>query len=311
MASIDFSYPNDRAIEHIGILDKFNNGEIDGFPQEHPDGWIQAVIDRVQADIMSSDSEFNKVDWSEYTAEERAAYDWYTAEVVEIESWNALVADFQENDVPDEDSVDFDEFDESDHLDIDGSIDAPEVSVYTGGSDNSAGDLKVSTAAIRYFANSIGELFDDPNGRGGSLMLRVGDDLAALDVKPGKFAVAEIMRRKIHGAGEGGSLIGDSQGLLDKIHQTLYTLRLSLLEMADSYELTEDGNTLTGKDFEESTAEFNAMTEEQLGDALSDPWGHINGIDDYGQISSSGEGGGGDGDGDGDSSGDGPGNGEN
>ncbi|GLY23757.1 hypothetical protein [Micromonospora sp. NBRC 101691] len=310
MASIDFSYPNDRAIEHIGILDKFNNGEIEGFPQEHPDGWIQAVIDKIQADIMSNSNNhgINNIDWSDYTAEEKAAYDWYKAEVVEIESWNALVADFRENDVPDEDSVDFDEFDESDHLDIDGSIDPPEVSVYTGGSDNSAGDLLVSTAAIRYFANSIGELFDDPNGRGGSLMLRVGDELASLEVKPGKFAVAEIMRRKIHGTGEGVGLVGDTQGLLEKIHQTLYTLRLSLLEMADSYELTEDGNVRSGKDFEESTAEFNAMTEEELGDALSDPWGHINGIDDFGQISSSGEGGdgdGGDGSGDGDGAGDG------
>ncbi|WFE34594.1 hypothetical protein [Micromonospora sp. WMMD975] len=304
MASIDFGYPNEKAIDYIGILDKFNNGEIDGFSKEHPDGWIQAIIDRVQSDIMSSRT--NHVDWSDYSAEERAAYEWYRDEVVD--NWDDVVKDFKDNDVPDEDSVEWDEFGESDKLDIDGKIDTPDVKAYTGG-DNKDGDLKVSTEAIRYFANSIGELFDNPNGRGGSLMLTVGDKLGDLDVLPGKFAVAELMRRKIHGGGEGVGLIGDTQGLMEKIHQTLYTLRQDLLTMADSYEKTEDGNARTGKDFEEKTAEFNAMTEEEFSKAMGDSWGNIGDIGDFGGGDSSGSGGS-DGDGDGSGSGDGSGDGE-
>lgn len=291
MASIDFGYPNERAIDHIGILDEFNRGEVDGFSQQHPDGWIQAVIDRVQADIGSSNSEFNKVDWSDYTTEEHAAWDWYKAEVIDADSWKELVEDYRENSVPQEDSIDWDKFDESDRLDVDGRFTPPDVRVYTEGGDNKGKDLKVSTEAIRYFANSIGELFDNPTGRGSSTMLKSGDELAGLEVLPGLFAVAEVMRRKIHGNGESVGLIGDTQGLLTKIHETLYTLRLSLLEMADSYELTEDGNARTGKDFKKKTAEFNKMTEEQFGKAMADPWAHIKGLSDYGNTSSSGEGG--------------------
>ncbi|WKU05734.1 hypothetical protein [Micromonospora sp. HUAS LYJ1] len=307
MASIEFGYPNDKAIDYIGILDKFNNGEIDGFAKKHPDGWIQAVIDRVQSDYLSSSSRVNHIDWSDYTAEERAAYDWYRDEVVD--NWDDVVKDFKDNDVPDEKSVTWDEFSESDKLDIDGKIDTPDVKAYTGG-DNKDGDLKVSTEAIRHFANSIGELFDNPNGRGGSLMLTVGDKLGDLDVLPGKFAVAEIMRRKVHGGGEGVGLIGDTQGLMEKVHQTLYTLRLDLLAVADSYEKTEDGNARTGKDFEEKTAEFNALTEEEFSKAMGDSWGNINDIGDFGNGSSSGEGGSGGNDGDGSDSGKGSGDGE-
>ncbi|MGX4655171.1 hypothetical protein ACWCHM_15860 [Micromonospora sp. SCSIO 07396] len=305
MASIDFSYPNDRAIDQIGILDEFNRGEVDGYSQKHPDGWIQAVIDRVQADIASSNRQYDKVDWSDYTTEERAAWDWYTAEVTDTDSWKELVEDYKKNDVPAEDSIHWDKFDESDHLDIDGRFSPPDVRVHSGGGDNKDGDLKVSTEAIRYFANSIGELFDHPDGKGGSTMLRSADELAELEVLPGLFAVAEVMRRKIHGSGESTGLVGDTQGLLTKIHETLYTLRLSLLDMADSYELTEEGNARTGKDFEKRTKEFNTMTAEEFGNAMADPWGHIKDIGDYGNTSSSGTGGtGGSGDGGGKESGD-------
>ncbi|MFG1918543.1 hypothetical protein [Micromonospora sp. NPDC048898] len=289
MASIDLSHPNERAIDHIGILDRFNNGEIDGFPEKHPDGWIQAVIDRVQAEIGSGTSRLERIDWSNYTAEERAAWEWYKAEVVDTESWKELVREFKD-DLPPQDALGWKEFGDSDKLEVDGRIRTPEVKVYSGG-DNKDGDLKVSTEAIRYFANSLGALFDNPDGRGGSMMLDVGDHLGNLDVLPGKFAVAELMRQKIHGAGGGVGLVVDTQGLLSKIHQTLYTLRLSLLEMADSYELTEDGNARTGKDFEEKTEEFNSMSEEDFAKAMSDPWGHIGDIDDYGDLKSSGRGG--------------------
>ncbi|KXK60064.1 hypothetical protein AWW66_20830 [Micromonospora rosaria] len=285
---IDFSYANDEAIEQIGILDRFNNGEIDGFPNEHPDGWIQAVIDEVQAEIQSTYNPrtgSSNVDWSNYTDEERAAYEWYRDEVIPPEKWRAHVEEYQEES-SDEDNVSYDEYQEPDEYDIDGDIDEPDVTTYTG-TDNENGELKVSTEAIRHFVKQI----DKVAWRGGGLLLDASNRFDTLDIRPGKFARAELMRQKIVGGGENRGLIGDTQGLLTQVHQTLFVLSDNLLQMANSYERTEEGNDRTGKDLEDRTREFNEMTESEFANAMGDSWGYIDGTGDFGQVSTDGSGG--------------------
>ncbi|SCF40084.1 hypothetical protein GA0070216_113112 [Micromonospora matsumotoense] len=286
---VDYSYPNDEAIDQTGILDKFNAGEIGGFPGKHPEGWIQAVIDEVQAEIQSNSNSMQKVDWSHYSAEEKAAYDWYTDEVIPRDKWDKIVDDYKADSAKEE-NVTWEKYGGTDYSGIDGKINPPDVKVYTGG-DNKNGALKVSTEAIRYFANSIGALVGT-DGKGNSMMLDVSNKLGELNVLPGKFARAEVMRQKISGDGSTNTgLIGDTQGLLVKVHQTLFALRESLLKMADSYEYTEDDNLRTGKDLEKKTKEFNAMTKEEFTKAMGKPWGQISDIDDYGQVGTEGGGG--------------------
>lgn len=288
---IDFSYANDEAVEQIGILDRFNNGEIEGFPNEHPDGWIQAVIDEVQADIQRSyqpDVVGSIVNWSNYTDEERAAYEWYTDEVIPYDKWEALVEEY-EKESADEDNVSYDEYQEPDEYDIDGEFDKPDVTTYTG-TDNENGELKVSTEAIRHFAKQI----DKVAWRGGGLLLDASARFDTLDIRPGRFARAELMRQKISGGGENSGLIGDTQGLLAQVHQTLFGLSENLLQMANSYQRTEEGNDRTGRDLEDRTREFNEMTESEFADAMGDSWGYIDGTDDFGQLSTDGSSGDGD-----------------
>ena len=293
---VDLSEPNWLAFEKLGIFEKFDNGEIEGYPDKHPAGWTEAVIDRIESEANLVDGvtrslfrDFEDlVNWDNYTAEEKAAFEWYWYEVLPEDKWPKIVdayyADF-------EDDVTWDEFGEQDHLAVDGTVDVPEVKTYTGG-DNKNGELKVSTEAIRYFANSIGKLFSTPGGEPDSLMLKVARDLDGLNVLPGKFARAEKMRRKLSGGDETPGLIRDSADLLVKIHQTLFTLRDSLLAMAKSYEYTEDGNLRTGKDLKDRSEAFRRLTEAEFAKAMKDPWGQIGDIDDYGQISTQGGGGG-------------------
>ncbi|WBB80455.1 hypothetical protein O7606_03470 [Micromonospora sp. WMMD882] len=309
----DLSNPNDMAIDEIGILDKFNKGEIWLFPDKHPDGWIQAVIDRAEAEIVAFDqrnpgnvlSGVDKVDWRFYTADEKAAFEWYWREVLPADKWSKLVDDYlvdQATSVPGG-GIDVDEFGENDHLDIDGKIPVPEVKTWTGG-DNKDGELKVSTEAIRYFANSIGKIVSTTGGKPGGMILDVRGNLDDLNVLPGKFARAEKMRRKLAGGDENPGLIGDTAGLLTKIHQALFALRESLLAMANSYEYTEDGNVRTGKDLKDKSEKFRNMTEAEFAKAMGRPWGQIDDIGDYGQVTSGGYSGGDGGDkSDGDKSG--------
>ncbi|BCJ67309.1 hypothetical protein [Polymorphospora rubra] len=283
---IDFSYANEEAIDQIGILDRFNNGEIEGFPDQHPDGWIQAVIDEVKAEIQRNynDNTYSSdVDWSNYSDEERAAYEWYKNEVIPYEKWKALVEEYEETS-SDESNVSYDEYQEPDEYDIDGDIEEPGVTIYTG-TDNENGELKVSTEAIRHFVKQI----DKVVWLGGGLLWDARKRLNTLDVRPGMFARAEVMREKI-GEPDSG-LVGDTRGLLRNVHWTLASLSDNLLQLASSYERTEEGNELTGNDLEERTREFNEMTESEFADAMGDSWGYIENTDDFGQISTDGSGG--------------------
>ncbi|MEV0609343.1 hypothetical protein AB0I61_23525 [Polymorphospora rubra] len=282
---IDFSYANEEAIDQIGILDRFNNGEIEGFPNQHPDGWIQAVIDEVKAEIQSTynpSTGMSDVDWENYSDEERAAYEWYKDEVIAPEKWRALVEEYEETS-SDEDNVSWDSYQDPENYDIDGDIDAPEVSAYTGG-DNENGELKVSTEAIRYFVKQL----DKVVWRDGGLAFDSSERFKAIDVKPGQFARAYVMKERISGNGESTGLVGDTQALLMTVHWALFELRGSLVQMADSYELTEEGNELTGRDLEQRTEDFNNMTETQFAEYMSDPWAYIEAIGDHGQISTDG-----------------------
>ena len=286
--AIDYSYPNDDAIDAIGILDKFNNGEIAGHTTKHDPGWIQTVIDNVQADIQSNSNSASSrwgggssVDWSDYTAEEKAAYEWYRDEVIETDHWKAIAAEWEKT-RPEPKDVKDPAFSENTQYTDEPMKDYTvpnEINQYKGG-DNEKGELKVSLAAIRHFAAEIEKIA--PNGKG--LLLDASNKLHGLDIKPGKFAKAEKLRLKIVGDGDSDTgLVGDTQGLLQTVHQALYLLRENLVKMADSYEYTEEHNLRAGKDLEDKTKEFNNITTEDFTSMMDKPWAKIENIGDYGQ----------------------------
>ncbi|MFV2009108.1 MULTISPECIES: hypothetical protein [unclassified Micromonospora] len=288
-SSLDWDKPNRPAADQMGIFDKFNSGEVDGFPNKHPPGWIEAVIDKVNDDIAAENDGkcypylSDTIDWSTYSADEKAAYEWYESEILDFDKWDDHVDEYHAT-AANEDNVSWDDFEEPDSYDIDGDIDAPEVKAYTGG-DNKNGQLKVSTEAIRHFVHQI----DKIAWEGGGMLLDASNRFDELDIRPGKFAKAELMRQKL--AGNGGDnlgLIGDTKGLLVQVHRTLFSLRESLLQMANSYERTEEGNERTGKDLEERTEEFNKMTEAQFGQHMGDTWGYLGDTGDFGQVSTDG-----------------------
>ncbi len=270
MSQIDFSYPNDAAIAQIGILDKYNNGLIPGHPGKHPAGWIQTVIQKVQADLSNvpaGKDRSGSVDWSNYTQEEHDAYNWYTDDVIDTDKWKAIVADYQNNSTK-ESNVTWDSYDQSNHpySNPNVNIKPPDVTAYTGG-DNTNGDLKVSTDAIRYFANQIDKVATD-DGKG--LLMDASNAFNDLDVRPGKFAKAEVMRQAVVGTGAPGAgpgLVGDTQGLMKQLHSTMVSLKQDLLTLATTYDNAED---------------FNHMTAKQLADDMDKAWSNISGIDQYG-----------------------------
>lgn len=294
---IDYGYPNDDAMDAIGILDQYNEGKIDG--TTHLSGWIQGVIDQVEDDLKPPPGKdrTGSIDWSDYSTAEHDAYNWYKNDVLPQDKWDEIVKDWKDDSATaDKADIHPDKFDpdKDSHFGLDDKVTLPDTQTYTDGKDNSTGDLLVSTKAIRYFANQLRKVADVDSG----VALDAEKKFEGLGLKPGQFYVADQMRISY------GNAIPDTKHLLRKVNKTLYELGGSLFAMADSYDKTEDNNTLTGQALKDSSDKFNHMTPDQLNGYMSDPWGDMSDLDKFGDTAGAGgDGGGGGGDSDGDDGG--------
>jgi hypothetical protein len=276
MGSIDYSYPNEAAAAQMGLFTKYDNGQIAGHPGKHDAGWAQSTLDNMISDKQAQTHTVGKATtttWSlsNYPQDKQDLWNWYFNDVVGDDgnaTWNALVKDFKDNGGKD---IKFDSYGDSSHpyANPNTKINPPDVSAYTGGDNNKGGDLKVSTDAIRYFANQIDKVASD-DGHG--LLIDAAAKFDDLNIRPGKFAKAEVMRQAIAGTGQPGAgpgLVGDTQGLLKQLHSTMVSLKQDLLTLATTYDNAE---------------EFNHLSAQQLATDMDKAWSNISGINGYGNF---------------------------
>ncbi|WP_067494996.1 hypothetical protein [Actinoplanes sp. TFC3] len=263
--SIDFGYPNDEAIDKIGVLADHDKS------LGHDAGWTRSVIKKIEADIMNSpqhkESTGGSFDRSDYDQDELAAWDWYRSDVVDTDHWESLVKDYKA-DVTDESNVKPDGYNGDKQYvpytepKVEGS------NVPYSGSNNANKELAVSTEALKYFANQIDAIVKDD---GTGMLTDARNKLKAVQMKPGGFAKAEVLRQKIDGvSANDAGLRGDSMGMLLAVQEALLAVKSGLLKMANEYEKAED---------------FNSMTAEQLTNNMDGAWGKISDVGDYGQSS--------------------------
>lgn len=272
----DFGYPNDDAIKATGVLSQHDSDS------GNPPGWTQAVIDKITKDNENrSPHEQNNgtggYDPNNYTPEENEAWEWYKANVLDQEHWEQIVKNYESNGGskanitpsaynPDDEYIPH----------KDSGFKPPPVNEYNG-PDNKSHTLSVSTEAIEYFIKELQAVAGDGSG----ILLDAREDLNKLDVRPGGFARAELMRQKVMGS-QGGDkgLRGDSMDLLTDVHSALFNLQTDLHNMLVSYQNAED---------------FNKMTADQFKDTVGDAWGKIGNLSQFGKTDSSGTGSGSDG----------------
>jgi hypothetical protein len=276
----DFGYPNDDAVKATGV---FNQHDSD---TGSPPGWTDAVVGKIKAEIEKEhqgdhgDYTGPDYDHSKFSAEENAAYQWYKDDVIEQSHWEQIVKNYEANGgskAPTQPDVKDYNPDDDYIPKKDSGFQPPSVNEYHG-PDNKSHTLSVSTEAIEYFINELKSVADDGTG----ILLDARGDLNKLDVKPGGFARAELMRQKVMGS-QGGDpgLRGDTMDMLTTIHSALFNMQTDLQKMLKEYQSTED---------------FNTMTADQFGDVMGDAWGKVGNLSQYGKSDSSGSGSGSDGD---------------
>lgn len=278
----DFSYANDDAVKQTGVLPQHDTDT------GNPPGWTDAVITKIKAEIEKEHSNDHgesaaikpDYDHSMFTADENAAYQWYKDNVIEPGHWKQIVANYEANGGskaptgatatpynPDDDYI----------PKKDSGFQPPDVHEYNG-PDNKSHTLSVSTEAIEYFINELKAVAGDGTG----ILLDARGDLNKLDMKPGAFARAELMRQKVMGSqNDDPGLRGDSMNLLTTIHSALFNMQTDLHNMLVEYQNTED---------------FNKMTVDQFNGVMDDAWGKVGNLSQYGKTDSTGSGSGSDGD---------------
>jgi len=255
--AIDFNTPTDESIEAVGVLDKWN--------KDHgkPENWIQDVVDRVQADIQrnqpSNPNYPNRFNFEGYTQEEKDAYNYYKNEVIETEHWKKIVAEYQKTSA-NKDSVDYEtKPGENNNYGVnnDSGFVPPVVHEWSD-SQKQGNGVAVNTQALQHFVKQLEAI--EPDGTGG-LAWKARAEIEKVNVKPGGFAKAELLRRKIQGTGgNDDGLRGDTMELLMTVHQAIYNLRKNLTDMIKEYETGE---------------ELNKMTGDQLTEAMETAWAEI------------------------------------
>lgn len=269
----DLGYANDDAIKTIGALKPYDQNH------NHPDGWTQSVIDKIELDIQrNTPSNPNRsVDMdqvlSHFSQEERDAWKWYREEVIPPDKWKTLVSNYQANtakvavDPPPTFDADHDYITKPDAL-----FKPPPGTKPWSGPNNTKGDLAVSHEAINYFIKSLGAVAGDGNG----ILLDARKTLGEINPRPGGFARAEIMRQRVRGASaDDPGLQGDTMALMVTVHEALFDLQSNLRTLLNTYKDAED---------------FNSLTADKLDDVMDDSWSKIDDLEDHGQTKSTGSG---------------------
>ncbi len=260
--SINFGYPNEEAIDKIGVLANHDK------EFHHDVGWTRSVIRRIEQDAFGHGDPNPRTgapsgfDRNQYDAQELSAWDWYESKVLDTDQWKKLVKDYK----TDEHQVKPEGYHEDkQYVDHHEPI-VKGTNVPYNGSNNPNHELRVSTDALKHFANQLDTVVKDD----GSGMLRdARNKLQTVQMRPGGFAKAELLRQKIDGvnAADAG-LRGDSMNLMLAVQEALLAVKSGLLKMANEYEKAED---------------FNHMTADQLKDSMGKAWGQISEIGDFGK----------------------------
>ncbi|WP_127500459.1 hypothetical protein [Actinoplanes solisilvae] len=262
-----YDYANDDAIKQMGLYNLYDDG-LGGTSSTHPNGWTQLVIKRIE-DVGG--------DTTGFSPDEVKAWEWYQNNVLDPDGWDKTVSQYKDSPYnsgqPTPDS--FKPFDsKDDYITKPGSgFKPPSLTAYSG-PDNKSGQLSVSFEAIQYFINELKAIAGDGSG----MLLDVRADVNKLDIRPGGFARAELMRQKVMGsAGGDPGLRGDTMDLFTNVHSTLFDMQVELRNMLTEYQNAED---------------FNKMTADQFGDVLDGTLGKMDNISQYGKSNSSSSGGG-------------------
>jgi hypothetical protein len=120
----------------------------------------------------------------------------------------------------------------------------PDIKSYSGDV-SGASPVRVSTEAIDWFANQLNTIAPRD---GSGFVKNATDAVRAVDIRPGAFAIAQVLKSKIDG--EGG-LKGDTLAFFQGLGDILIVLQDSLAAVSKSYQDTEDDTTITGDNLNE------------------------------------------------------------
>ena len=269
--AINWDHVSIEAVDQMGLLDQWekDHGESDGF--------VKTVVDKIYADIRSNSNTTHKEDTGggfdrgDYDADELAAWDMYSEKYKNMAypEWKKLVdqhrADEASQDIEYDDPSTF----ESPTNGENETLWPPKNLTLNEGTFNGSGhtnnEMVVSTEAIQHLITAFGQI---AKGEHEGELLKLATELDGRHIKPGGFARAELLRRKIDGTGDADpGLRGDTIGLLRTLHRALYEVKEGLVEMKKEYEKTEEDNT---------------VTQQQLQEHMAEAWSQVNGLGNYG-----------------------------
>lgn len=231
-----------------------------GFPHGYTRAAVLEQRNNAEADAGHAKGKDASSNHPDFTADERRAYEHYR-DGYKKEDWDHLVAEQKaKGDTPPAPAA-FD--DDKVYINADGPKFEPPTDAKWGGGDNKKRELAVSTEALIWMADQVKFVAsDDDKG-----YLKVAHGLLdPVDVRPGGFAVAQLLRVMIGNANTDG-LRSDTMGLLNDTKLTLYEVEKNLRVLAAKYDNAED---------------FNNMTAEDLGELMDGAWGHSSDVSGHG-----------------------------
>jgi len=111
-------------------------------------------------------------------------------------------------------------------------------------SDGDSHETKVSTPSMELFASNIEQLI--------APVQRCQQTLKGVDIRPGAFFHANLIRSKVSGGGgESGGIKDAYSKILDDLADGLTDLCSGVRNMAKQYDSTEEANKMTAKELEE------------------------------------------------------------
>lgn len=132
----------------------------------------------------------------------------------------------------------------------------PEVSTYRGDG-NPNHEVAISTEALEHFAKQLDKIVTD----GGGILMDARAKLDGVNIRPGAFAKAEVLRQKIVGvSATDAGLRGETMTLLLAIQEALFAVKSGVRKTVEGYEAAE---------------EFNGMTADQLKESMDGAWAKI------------------------------------
>jgi hypothetical protein len=124
------------------------------------------------------------------------------------------------------------------------SFGQPDTKPYSGDV-SGASPVRVSTEAIDWFVKQLNQVAP-PDGSG--FVKTATDVVKSVDIKPGAFAVAQVLKSKIDGD---GGLKRDTISFLQGVGDVLIVLQDALAVVSKGYKDTEDDSTISGDKLEE------------------------------------------------------------